>query len=158
MKEDETVGIFQHDHVFRVMVYDNQDHKAKEQFVSINCKAMKIPLGRQTDVPGAYLSNLESKGHYMPVTDVDPDTGMERSVRSQWMPRFGISVISDLTAGAELKAPPVPSGGILLEPAKLTPDVLESKSLIELRTLCAERGLRYAAKAGKEDLIELLSR
>ena len=94
----------------------------------------------------------------MPSVDVDPDTGMERSVRTQWMPRFGISVISDLTAGAELKAPPVPSGGILLEPAKLAPDVLESKSLIELRTLCAERGLRYAAKAGKEDLIELLSR
>ena len=152
------MGIFQHDHVYRVMVYDNQDQKAKEQFVSINCKAMRIPLGRQTDVPGAYLTNLESKGHFMPSVDVDPDTGMERSVRSQWMPRFGVSVIADLTAGAEFKAPPIPSGGTILEPAKLAPDVLESKSLIELRTLCAERGLRYAPKASKEDLIGLLDR
>lgn len=151
------MSLYQPNHVYRCMVFDNEDRKAKVQFVAVNCRERKIPLGQVVEVEGKYLAVLENRGMFLPTVEDDPRTGQQRSVRNQWMPRFGISVIADLTAGTPLVTAPIPSGGIILEPGKVDPATIEGKSTIELRTMCAERGIRYPSKASKEDLIQLLT-
>lgn len=152
------MGLFHPSHLYRVVVYDNQDRYSKSQFVAHNCRSIRIPLGVQTEVLGKYLSILETKGTYLPEIEVDPATGQERSKRVQWMPRFAITATADLTAQKEVDAPPVPAGGMLITPPVPEAGDLNDKSIIELRSLCAEKGIRYPKAHTKDELIELLTK
>lgn len=109
------MSLFHADHFYRVVVQDAQDARAQTQFLSHNCRSVRIPMGTQTEVQGKYLRMLETKGVYLPVSERDPETGMERFVRRRWMPRFNIHTIADITASKGVSAAPVPSGGVLLE-------------------------------------------
>lgn len=151
------MSLFHPNHTYRVIVYDNQDRYAKFQFVAHNCRSVRIPLGVPTEVQGKHLSILETKGTFLPEVDVDPTSGQERSRLAKWMPRFSITATADLTAQQEMDAPPVPAGGTIITPPRLEAGDLNGKSIIELRSMCAEKGIPYPKAHTKDDLIDLLT-
>lgn len=175
------MSMFHPNREYAVTVFDNQNRNSKEQFVAVNFEKFVIPIGKQTSVPGRFLSALEDKGSFLSAQTEDVGTGQVRSdPYARWMPRFSITTHGMADMG-DMSA--VPLGGVVLEapkPASIhilgrqreEPDdaeaevervmsamdrsILQGKNITEVRGLCASRGIRYKATSTKEELINLL--
>jgi hypothetical protein len=148
------------DHEYLCRVTNVEDPMLRKQAVTINGNRIEIPMGVDTRVRGVYLMCLESKGRYRPSEPiVDKDTGQQSSGPSAWVPRFAITVLSDLTAKMAINAPPVPSGAVLLDNAgkqTFTRSELTEKGLFQLQKLCAERKILYSKNDPKDVLVSKL--
>ena len=176
------MSMFQPERMYTVTVFDNQDRDSREQFVAVNFQKVRIPIGKQTRVAGKFLAVLENKGSYLSAQMEDTVSGQVRSdPYARWMPRFSITThgMVDMpsvpSGGVVLEGPKpivVPIVGqeslkLNVEEPKAEPEAepkksgidrnaLLGKTMAEVRSMCANRGIRYKVSNTKEELIELL--
>ena len=180
------MSMFQPERMYTVTVFDNQDRDSREQFVAVNFQKVRIPIGKQTRVAGKFLAVLENKGSYLSAQMEDTVSGQVRSdPYARWMPRFSITThgmvdMPSVPSGGVVLEGPKPAEVPIVgqrqsalsldlgeakaeakaeaEPKKsgIDRNALLGKTMAEVRSMCANRGIRYKVSNTKEELIELL--
>ena len=96
----------QANHLYEVIVYNNQDQNAQFCRPVLNGEPKQIPIGKPTRVPGSYLKLMFDTGTDQPVSEIDQVTGQMRTIGVRRVPKYSVQVLRDVTVNANLPSLP----------------------------------------------------